>query len=346
MSESDENNSKKIRGRQAPTMSDVARLAGVNRVTASVALRGARAGTHVSEATRQRIFEAARQLGYTPNAIALALRRQRTDIIGYYTGTVYPNTHDPFTADVINGIQRGCEKFRQDLLMYGGFERRSLDEIYAALSSGKIDGLVTHQLPISPLVDRLVESHLPVIALADAVPGIPSVVVDDVLGGHLVADHLAQHGHRRVLYYSDPYDMVSPRRRREAFIERATAHGMTVQITKGADWEGHLGPAERILLSTNTPQRPTAVVCWFDIYAYAVLDDCLHMGLRVPDDVAVVGFDGVIGRVRPARQLTTIRAPWSDVAERALDLLMKLIEGEEVAPETVFPVELILGETA
>ncbi|NJM06596.1 LacI family transcriptional regulator [Candidatus Gracilibacteria bacterium] len=327
-------------------MSDVARLAGVNRVTASVALRGARAGTHVSEATRQRILEAARQLGYTPNAIALALRRQRTDIIGYYTGTVYPNTHDPFTADVINGIQRGCEKYRQDLLMYGGFERRSLDEIYAALSSGKIDGLVTHQLPINPLVERLVESHLPVITLADAVPGIPSVVVDDASGGRLMADFLVARGHRCVMYYAAPFTLTSLTRRRIAFIDRAAAHGMTVHVAQGDDWEGHLGAAERALLLSGADTRPTAVVCWFDIYAYAVLDDCQAMGLRVPEDIAVVGFDGVVGRIRPARYLTTIRAPWADVAERALDLLMKIIDGEEVAAETVFPVQLIIGDTA
>jgi DNA-binding LacI/PurR family transcriptional regulator len=129
-------------------------------------------------------------------------------------------------------------------------------------------------------------------------------------------------------------------------MERAAEHGMAVRIIQGTDWEGHFGPAERALLTSSAVSRPTAVVCWFDIYAYTVVDDCLQMGLRVPDDIAIVGFDGVVGRIRPARLLTTIRAPWGDVAECALDLLMKMIEGEDVAAETVFPVELVIGDTA
>ena len=123
-------------------MSDVARLAGVHRVTASVVLNDAEASTQVSQATRQRILEAARELGYRPNAMALALRRQRTDIVGFYRGSDL-DAHHPFFADVINGLRRGCRNHDKDLLLYSEFEHRSPDEVYASLANGKVDGLLS-----------------------------------------------------------------------------------------------------------------------------------------------------------------------------------------------------------
>lgn len=336
---------KKIRARQAPTMADVARLAGVNRVTASVALRGVQAGTHVSEATRQRILDAARQLGYTPNAIAMALRRKRTDIIGYYIGHGYLEPHDPFTADVIAGLQSGCGTYQQDLLMFGGFQRRSDDEIYAALSSGKIDGLVLLPSPHNPVMDKLVSSHLAVVAIANKVESLPSVLVDDVAGGQAVARYLAEQGHRYVLYRGDRFSLTSQVQRQQAFVRRATEYGIQVAIIITDDWHGHVSDEERELLTAPPEQRPTAAVNWVDTFAYSLLADCEQLGIRVPDDLAIVGFDGVKTNIPPARSLTTVRAPWREVAETAVDTLMALIEGKEVDAEKVFPVELVIGDT-
>jgi DNA-binding LacI/PurR family transcriptional regulator len=334
----------KARIKRAPTMQDVADLAGVNRVTASVALRGARAGTHVSEATRQRILAAAQELGYSPNSIALALRRQRTDIIGVYMGLGYVNMYDPFTAAILNGLQRGCGFYQKDLFMYGGFQRSSPVEIYSALSSGKIDGLVTLPSANNPVVEKLAQSHLPAVAIANRAPSIPSLVVDDAGGSRKMADYLASKGHRRILYRGDLHSHGSPQLRQVAFRQRAAELGMDVLLTLPGDWEGGLSDEEKgILFST---QRPTAVVCWVDTHAYRCIEEATALGLKVPDDVAVVGFDGVKGRISPARNLTTIRAPWEQVGETAVGFLIKLIEGEEVEPEVVFPVELVIGDTA
>lgn len=332
--------------KSVPTMADVARLAGVNRVTASVALRGARAGTHVSPATRQRILEAARQLGYMPNARALALRRQRTDIIGYYVAYGFPNPHDPFTAETNQGFQNACKRYQQDLLVFGDFERRSPDQVYATLASGKIDGLVLLPAPNSPVVDRLVDSHLPVVAIANSIPGLPSVVIDDAKGSQLLAQHLVQQGHQRVLYRSDVYGNTSPMRRLEAFHAAAATLGMRVTVIPAADENGQLSAAEHALLAAPPDVRPTAVACWVDTCAYPTIAACLQHGLRVPEDVAVVGFDGVQTRIPPAHRLTTIRAPWQQVAEAAVDTLMAMIAGRAVEQEVVFPVELVVGDTA
>jgi DNA-binding LacI/PurR family transcriptional regulator len=326
-------------------MSDVARLAGVHRVTASVVLNNADASTQVSEATRLRVLEAAEELGYRPNAMALALRRQRTDIIGFYRGSGL-DAHHPFFADIINGLRRGCKNHEKDLLLYAEFEERPPDDVYATLANGKADGLVT--IPLSSdvqLFERLADSHLPVIAIADSMPNITSVVMDDGGGSQILAEYLASQGHRRILYRKELYSHTSAVRRLLAFRKAATERGMQVTESLPGDWDGNLSDEEIAYLRASRDQRPTAIACWADTYAYAAVNNCVELGIQVPDDIAIVGFDGIPTKVRPARCLTTIRAPWQQAAEKAVDLLVQLIEGEQVPHETVFSVELVIGDT-
>lgn len=326
-------------------MSDVAERAGVNRVTVSVALNGsAHGGTRVSEATRQRVLAAARELGYAPSAVARALRGQRTGIIGYYTGYEFLNVHDPFTGSVVNGLQRSSRQQHQDLLIFGSFERSSVDEIYAALAGGKIDGLVLLYTPHSPVMDKLLNSHLPIVAIANPVPDLPSVTVDDVTGSHLLAQYLAQQGHRRLLYRADRLAHSSTIRRRDAFLSMAGELGLSV-IEHAESPDGRLTPFEVDLL-TRSADRPTAIVSWVDSHAYVMIEDCKKYGIRIPDDMAVAGFDGADLGVPLAYRLTTIRAPWETVAVTAVNLLMNLLDGQEVERETMLPVELVIGDTA
>jgi len=337
---------KKLRKKHKPSMSDVARLAGVNRVTASVALNGSsKAGTRVSDATRRRVIEAAKALGYTPNAIALALRGERTNIIGYFSGYEFQDAHDPFNATILNGLQRRCQVHRQDLLIFGSYQRNSVDEVYASLVNGKIDGLILLPTPHSPVLDQLLQSHLPVIAIANPIQNIPSVTVDDRTGSRLLAEYLAQKGHKHILYRADFGEHTSTLRRQEAFLETAAALKMTVEVTCG-EKNGQLHPDEIDILRSPMEARPSVIVSWVDSHAYVLLEELQKLGIRVPDDIAVVGFDGIRLKPRPFCTLTSVRAPWDEVAVIAVDLLMKLIEGDKVEQETMLPVELLMGDTA
>lgn len=328
------------------TLQAVADLAGVNRVTAAVALgRSPNGGTRVSEATRSRVMEAARHLHYSPNVIARALRGERTNIIGYYAGHEALDAHTPFTAAILQGLQQSCRAYKQDLIIFGSFERDTVDSIYATLTSGKIDGLVLLPTPHSPIMDRLFDSYLPVVALANSHPAIPSVVVDDESGLTMVADYLAQKGHRQVIFRARKEKHTSVARRQAAFLKAAAEFGLRVNVTN-EEKEYALSEQELALLSTAQPNRPTAAVCWKDLSAYAMLEHCEQLGLRVPEDLAIVGFDGIPLQIKPARQLTTIRAPWVEVAAQAVNYLLKLLDGAEIPQEITFPVELIVGDTA
>jgi DNA-binding LacI/PurR family transcriptional regulator len=335
-----------MKKQNAPTLSDVAARAGVNRVTVSVVLNNARANTRVSEATRQRILQAAAELRYQPNAVAQSLRRRRTNILGFYSGDNYNDLRNPFFSQLVSGLQKGCEEHDQDLLIHRRRGDRTAEAVYADLVNGKVDGLILFTTPEDPLIELLAASHLPVIGLADANPAIPSVVVDDAHGGQMQVEHLAQRGHQTVFYQPGPQHLVSARRRQAAFLAAAEARGITVIRGVPTDWVGaQLCPDSQAALASHRPDRPTAVVGWEDLCAYRLLLRCQEMGWQIPQEMAVMGFDGIVQPVEPVWQLTTIRAPWRMVAYTAVLLLLAQREGKPAPPETVLPVELVPGNT-
>ncbi len=161
-------------------MADIARRVGVSTVTVSAVL-SASAGnrTGVSDATRQRIQDAAREMNYTPNGIAKMFRRNSTDIIGLYLGDWLLNTHDLFLAEIVSGLQIGCKEYGKDLLIHSKFRDHPVEDVYLELINRKIDGLIMFAQEGDALATRLASSSLPVVALADAVSSLPSVVTDD-----------------------------------------------------------------------------------------------------------------------------------------------------------------------
>ena len=327
----------------APTLVDVARHAGVNKVTASVALSGGKGNTRVSEATRQRILLAAEELAYRPNAVARSLRSRRTHTIGFYMSG-FIDMRDLFLSEIVSGIQEGCQRSRHDFLMHGTFEGRSTDEVYTHLLNGKVDGLVLHVDSGDPLLPRLAESRLRVVAVANPVPGLPSVTVDDAAGSRMLAEHLASRGHRRVLYAACPFSLISAVRRCAAFQSAAQECGMTLTVLPDPIDGAEQAFLKRELLSLPSALRPTALVCWNDQAAYRILPHVRASGLHVPEDLAVAGFDGMTTDIPPAYTLTSVRAPWHGVALAAVDLLCQ-VPGLKTQGETILPIQFVQGET-
>ncbi len=330
-------------------MSDIAARVGVSKVTVSAVL-SASAGNHtrVAPATRQRILDAAREMNYTPNGLAKMFRQKRTGIIGLYMGDWILNTHDMFLAEIVSGLQLGCDEHRRDLLIHGTFRGQSTEDIYLELISRKIDGLVMFAREGDALAQRLASSSMPVVAIADAVPALPSVVVDDCLGSRLIVDYLFSKGHQRILYRNGRSFQTSATRRYESFLAAATKCGMTVveDAKRQENFDFALSEEEKAILNQPASQRPTAIVCNNDLLAYRTVDYCQDTKRSVPSKFAIVGFDGMVPQIRPAAKLTTICAPWSQVAQTALALIVRCLEGGALPVETVLPVELVIGETA
>ncbi len=334
--------------KKAATLRDVAERAGVSKMAASAALSNYSGNVRISDTTRTRILEAARQLGYTPNEVARSLRRQRTDIIALYCGYGYLNASLPFLSEIIGGVQEGCDEWHKDLLLHGVFRGQSVDDIHLACVSGKTDGLILNAAPSDPLVQKLAESHLPVVAIIDPIESLPSVSVDEVQGARLSASHLARAGYQRIIYFARGWQppLVSVERRREAFLKCAPDFGLEVTLfnlenPNDIPTDTLLG----LLRPTGIDQR-TAAVCWNDAVAYDLLARFITIGIKVPEDVGLVGFDGLGTQLDGVMRLTSIRAPWAHVARTAVSLLCARIKGERVPAETVLPVDLCEGHTA
>lgn len=336
------------------TLKQISERVGVGTSTASVVLNGAKSGTKVSEETRQAILRVAKELNYRPNGLARSLRNRRTGIVGFFSGYEYVDPRNPYIAEVLSGLQSGCARRGLDLLLYTPNAGHTPDEIVANLADGRLDGLVTTARPEHPIAALLAEERLPVVAIADRLPGIPCVVADAALGGRLQARHLHEKGHRRVLYLPSDYPFPSVVERETSFREEAAV--LRIEVLTGDPVSGHLAreviPGAHLRMSDRdaarflAPDRPTAVVAWDDNPAYQVASQLAGLGLRVGKDVAIVAYNGIVPAVEPRWDLTTVRAPWRSVGETALDALHALIEGVPHPADVVLPVELVVGTTS
>ena len=271
-------------------------------------------------------------------------RPPATDMVAFLLGYI-PRPVDPFTSQIVSGLLHSLYNYQKKLLLFGQSYHGSVDALYDDLVCSGIEGLIFIPPPNSPLIPKLVDSGLPVVAIADRAPGLVSVVVDNDMGAFMLAEHLSIRGHRKVMYRKDLYDHESAVRRFIAFNNAARYLGIEVVPTLAANYMGILSQEEETLLLAPAGERPSAVLSWADIFSYPVLKFCKQHELSVPGDIAVTGFDGSPVTIDPARRLTTVQAPWQRVAEKAVDLLMQLSRGEEGPREIVFPVDLVIGDT-
>jgi LacI family transcriptional regulator/LacI family purine nucleotide synthesis repressor len=331
-------------GQRAPTLKDVALRAGVNKVTVSVVLNGGSGNTRVSEATSQRIIQVAKELGYHPNALARSLRRKKSQMIGFYMSG-HVSLADLFMGEIVSGLQEECERNHRDFLIHGAFRGASIDDIYAEIVNGKVDGLVLFSDECDKLSMLLAESYLPVVSVANPLKNVPSVTVDDAGGARMLAEHLVSRGHRQVIYGQPPYTMPSATRRCEAFMAAAKELGLHADVRSARTSDHIPSEAELEILQASPANRPTAFVCWNDTFAYKAIAYLTANGLRVPQDIAVTGFDGSTSTIPPLFRLTTIRCPWRKAAVTAANLLINS-DGKPSFDEISLPVEFVLGETS
>lgn len=324
------------------TLNDVAREAGVSQSAASVVLNGAQSGTRISPQKRRKVVEVAERLGYRPNALARSLISGRTNLIGVYSGRARLDSRNAFYADLLGGVFEGAQRSGVNTVVHStGGEPRQLLEF---VSNRALDGLIIHPGHQDPILRLLGEFRVPTVSVADVVEGMPCVVVDDEQGGALQAGHLALLGHKHVLVKDSPYH-TSARSRCESFERAAESLGIRVTHRYETYFEDAGLDLEDLRIVSEGPDRATAVVAWSDGVAEQVCTSLTERGISIPQEVAVVGFDGFRHLVSPKYKLTTIRAPWAEVGAAAMDIVTALIARQPVPNVTVLPVEFVRGET-
>ncbi|WP_371498671.1 LacI family transcriptional regulator [Kitasatospora sp. NBC_00374] len=310
-----------------PTGRDVARLAGVSQATVSLVFSGSDAGHRVSEATRERIREAARSLGYRPQAAGRQLRLGRSGMILL----AVPNLLGPFFGRVLTGVHEEAGKHGLAVVVSSGWGSATLAD---AAATSRFDGLLVCSPDDSQLGD--LPPDTPAVFL-DADPAVnrgrPTVELDVAGGMREAVEHLAALGHRRIGHLRSTHSAYTFRVRQAAF-EHATRDFEVVELGVSLN-EGRQAAFEAAHRLLGGPDRPRAVVCDDDVVASGLYQAAAELGLRIPADVSVVGIDNIPVAELLAPPLTTVDLPGEELGRAGVTALAALLRGEpapEVAP--------------
>lgn len=306
------------------TIKDVATEAGTSYATVSRVFNG-RYG--VNERTRERVLEAAKMLGYQPSAIARSLVRQQSETLAL----LIPDITNPYFADIAFAVSECAAEYNYNVMLFntnwdGLQEQRKLDDIVKTRPGGII---------IKASNDRLGVDYssmgVPVVMLNEH-DTLPFVNCEDYLGGRFAAEHLISRGYRRIAFIGGRDDAFSTHERIRGFMDVLNKHNMNADkamIMQGGQegfsltcgYEAAMG-----LLSRTGAARPDAAFCANDVVALGALYAAAEVGLSVPNDFGVVGFDDISFAGLPQIELTTIRQPRKVIGEEAVRLIMASIE--------------------
>jgi LacI family transcriptional regulator len=321
---------------QRVKMSDVARTAGVSVATVSKVVNG-RWG--VAQRTVDHVQQVIEQLGYEASLGAQSLRSHRTNVLGILVAEF-----EPFSTELLKGASTEVKSTDYELLAYTagargamvGWERRSL----ARLSGTLIDGAIL----VTPTVVETKEGfHVVAIDPHTGPTGMPTIDSDNFAGAVLATNYLLSLGHRRIGFIGGRPDLESARLREAGFRSAMAEAGVTVDETLirigGYRIETAEGPARELL---SRAERPTALFAANDLSAIATMTAAQGLGLTVPDDLSVIGFDNVPESAMASPPLTTIRQPLQQMGAEALRLLVDLLAGIERETHVRLPTDLVV----
>ncbi|MDT7771822.1 MAG: LacI family transcriptional regulator [Pseudonocardiales bacterium] len=304
----------------APSMKTVAARAGVSLGTVSNVLN--RPGL-VSEATRSRVLAAITELGFVRNESARQLRGGSSRTLAY----VVLDASNPFFTDVANGMQEGADAAGLALFLCNSGQSGERQAAYLdLLEQQRVEGiLITPVDAADPRLDALAARGTPVVLVDRAAgPGRCSVTVDDVLGGDLAVTHLLETGHRKIAFVGGPLpigQVVDRIAGAERAIARAGAGELTVLETAALNVAEGRRAGER-LAGLPAARRPTAAFCANDLLALGLLQRMVGLGLRVPDDLAIVGYDDIEFAKAAAVPLTSVSQPRQLLGTTAAELVL------------------------
>jgi DNA-binding LacI/PurR family transcriptional regulator len=331
--------------KKAPTIYDVAELSGVSISTISRVLN---ASDKVNAETRTRVFHAIDKLGFVPKAEARARALQKSGRIGVVT----PFFTAPSFVQRLRGIAGALSKVNYELVIYTVDSTERLQGYLASLPlTHNIDGLVIMSLPVGESeARRLIEHQIPTVLIEYPHPELNSVEIDDVEGGRLAAQYLLRKGHRRIAFLGDtdlPEYAIHPvSRRLVGFRQALTQAGIAIpeQLVRLAPYtqeQTHLVASELL----NLPEPPTAIFAATDFQALGALKAARQLQVRVPEDLAVIGFDDL--DLAEYADLTTVRQHLDESGRLAVEILLSHIADPSRPSQHVhIPLSIIERATA
>ncbi len=331
------------------TLKDVAEKAGITVTTVSRVLnnRG-----YISDKTREKVYAAMRELNYRPNEVARSLSKKRTNVIG----VIVPSVLHPYFSKVVHYLERSAAaKDYKIMLCVSNHEKEKEIEYIDMLRSNKVAGIVICSRTVD--IGEYLDLGMPVVTFERELPGgIVSVSCDNRQGGSLATRHLLECGCRRLLHISGSRNVpIVADQRGAAFEEVCREAGVdgTVYHTEEAQFLSmdYTAFIEKIIadnvVGRPADERADGVFASSDVIAAQVLQACARFGVRVPEELRVVGFDDVEIAALTIPTITTIRQPVEDMCRYTISHILRRLDGETVPTRTVLPVQLIArGSTA
>lgn len=328
----------KSRHPKRPTSRDVAELAGVSRTTVSFVLNRVQ-GISIPAETRRRVLEAAHKLNYHPDITGRRLATGKTHVIALVLSQTPDRVAaDAFLPQVMHGLHQAAQKYDYHILFHA--QAPGKDQLYTRLIRERhADGIVLS----GPRTDdteliKLYREGIPIMLMGQ-LPNtdIPFVDADNLGGARAAVEYLLELGHERIAIITNaPLTYTASRDRLEGYKAALKAHGIKPdkRLVRTGDFTQASGQAAMTRLLKLTP-RPTAVFVASDVVALGALQAIKQHGLRVPDDISLVGFDDIPAASWVEPPLTTVRLPAFGIGWGAAERLIRLIDGEELEQRSV-----------
>ncbi|MED4300783.1 LacI family DNA-binding transcriptional regulator [Geobacillus stearothermophilus] len=325
------------------SIKDVAKRANVSTATVSRVLRNT---GNVTEETRQRVLEAIEALNYQPNVLGRYLRRMETETVL----VVVPDITNPFFSKVLRGIEAVALKHGYQVLLGDTQNDARLEEQYLnVLPQRQVDGMIFLTARIRKELVEEMARQFPIVLACEYLEGtdIPTVSIDNISSARKATEYLIRLGHRRIAHLSGPMDVILSRDRLRGYYQALAQHEIEVDaaLVQEGDFTYESGYHLTLkLLALEKP--PTAIFAANDEMAIGAVKAIRHRGGRVPDDVAVVGFDDIHMASIFEPSLTTIAQPMFEIGQKAMELLLRLIEGIDVERrQLVLPDRLVIRDS-
>ncbi len=315
------------------SIKDIARAAGVSHPTVSRALSDS---PLISEETKARIQRLAQEMGYSPNALARGLVTRQT----YSVGVVVTTIADPFVAEVVQGVEATAHDHGYTVILCNS-EATPEREIASVemLHSKRVDGVIVTASRVGALyLDYLEQTGGPIVLVnnhnEESGRYTFTVGVDNRRGGRLAAEHLVQLGHRRIAYVAGPANHSSDLDRLAGYRQALAKGGIEFDPALVIPGNGRPDGGEAALQAILAlDPRPTAVFCYNDMTAIGLIHAAQQVGLSIPQDIAVVGFDDILFASYLYPPLTTIAQPKVEMGRQAMDMVLALITAKEESEE-------------
>jgi len=310
------------------SIKDVAKAAGVSHSTVSRALAD---NPLIAQATRARVQRIAKKMGYAPNAIARGLVTRRTHAIG----VIVTSIADPFVSEVVRGIEEtaGDHQYRVFLGTSHNDPAREVN-LVKAMREWRVDGVIVASSRVGALYKPMLKAiGAPIVVINNEHAGsyIHSVAVDDVQGAELATRHLIEQGHRVIGHISGPAGYSSSDNRLAGYRRALTKARIPFDASRVIPGNGRADGGEQVTQLFARSPVPTAIFCYNDMTAIGALAALKRRGLRVPDDISLIGFDDIPFAAYVDPPLTTIHQPKDEMGRLATGMLLDLLSGKKVA---------------